>query len=189
MKRRLFGRAAVLARGQIVIIFLLFNASNAVAQSCPAINTTITFSEFPLGTSITNQYVPEGVVFSGSGSGPFISVDGANPTAPVLSGSPQFQGTIEARFVNPSDVTQTLFAFDATVDAGFFDALESVAVDFVGLSSSGTLLNSQFGIENFSFPEPIESFVFNIVSSEPAGYAIDNLTFRLGAPIDILMPQ
>ena len=62
MKHRRLGRAAVLAGSQIMMVFLLLNTSNAVAQSCPTINTTITFSEFPLNTSISDQYVPVGVV-------------------------------------------------------------------------------------------------------------------------------
>ncbi len=33
--------------------------------------TTITFSEFPIGTRVADQYVPLGVAFSGSGAGPF----------------------------------------------------------------------------------------------------------------------
>ena len=47
----------------------------------------ITFSEFATGTRITDQYIDKGIIFGGDS--PFISPDGANPTSPVLAGSPR----------------------------------------------------------------------------------------------------
>ena len=49
-------------------------------------NGTITFSEYPLDTAISNQYASQGIIFGGDS--PFISTDSANPTSPVLSGTP-----------------------------------------------------------------------------------------------------
>ena len=60
---------------------------------------TITFSEFSSGTKITDQYADRGIIFKGDS--PFITSDGANPTSPVLSGSPRFNGAIEGHFVDP----------------------------------------------------------------------------------------
>lgn len=54
------------------------------AQGASAV---ITFSEFAVGTSISTQYQNIGITFGGSG--PFITTDGANPTSPVLSGTPR----------------------------------------------------------------------------------------------------
>src|SRR5689334_14810164 len=54
------------------------NAANGGLQT-----GTITFSEFPEGTSITNQYQSSGIIFGGDS--PFVTGDSSNPTSPVLS--------------------------------------------------------------------------------------------------------
>src|SRR5688572_8837112 len=73
-------------------------AASATAALTYDYGTVITFSEFPNGTPITDQYAEKGVVFGGDS--PFIAEDGSNPTSPVLSGSPLFFGEIKGRFVN-----------------------------------------------------------------------------------------
>ncbi|HKQ53960.1 MAG TPA: hypothetical protein VJT74_16410 [Pyrinomonadaceae bacterium] len=144
--------------------------------------TTINFSEYPVGTVISTQYSSLGVNFSGSG-GTFISEDGANPTAPVLSGNPQFHGSITATFVNPNDPTQTATARNVSFDAGYFDDPASTRVTWFDANgrSLGSQTNSQFGIQRFTIPDTIASFTVEIVSTESAGFAIDNLSFELAA--------
>ncbi|MFB3061391.1 MAG: hypothetical protein ACE10C_08500 [Candidatus Binatia bacterium] len=83
----------------------------------------ITFSEFPVGTSISDQYSDRGIIFGGDS--PFISTDGANPTSPVLSGSPRFFGAIAGDFVAPTDGTTLAIVESFSLDAGFFDELGS----------------------------------------------------------------
>ena len=86
-----------------------------VAYSIEIEEQAITFSEYPLDTLISDQYAEQGIIFGGDN--PFITSDGANPTSPVLSGSPQFEGTIEGNFVDPLDkevpVAVESFTFDA----------------------------------------------------------------------------
>lgn len=142
-------------------------------------STSITFSEFPVGTSITSQYAPDGIVFGGDA--PFITTDASNPTSPVLSGSPQFNGTITGTFVDPTTgANATVNSFQ--MDAGYFDSLNSTRLSVY--DGSGNLissqLNSAIGIQTFviNSPTPIGSWQIEIVSNEPNGFAVDNIGFN-----------
>src|SRR5689334_14305440 len=64
----------------------------AVVQPAP---DAITFSEYSLGTTVTSQYQSRGVRFTSS---VYIAADEAQPTTPALSGTPKFQGPIDATF-------------------------------------------------------------------------------------------
>jgi hypothetical protein len=144
--------------------------------------STLTFSEFPVGTVISNQYASLGVSFSGSG-GTFITNDGANPTSPVLSGNPQFTGSITATFVSPTSPSNRATAKNVSFDAGFFDSVGSTTVTWFDVNSNtlGSQNNSTTGIERFTLPGSIGGFTMAINGSEPAGFAIDNLTFEINA--------
>ncbi|MEC4088818.1 carboxypeptidase-like regulatory domain-containing protein [Pseudoalteromonas rubra] len=150
-----------------------------VEQAAAVGMTPITFSEFPNGTAITNQYADRGIIFGGDS--PFITSDSANPTTPVLSGSPRFNGAIEGRFVDPqTGEPTTVNSF--SLDAGYFDNLSSTRLQW--FNPEGQLirevLDSQFGIEHFSIrDENIASFRIEIIAQEDAGYAIDNVAFNL----------
>lgn len=137
----------------------------------------ITFSEYPLGTSISTQYKNIGIIFGGSG--PFISTDGANPTSPVLSGTPRFQGDITGTFVKPdTDIPTVVQSF--TFDAGYFDEIGSTRIEWFDPDGVklGQRINSHFGIESFTIEGGnIASWRISIVENEPAGYAIDNVSF------------
>lgn len=152
----------------------------ALGQLAAAGATTITFSEFPTGTSIRDQYSQQGVLFRGDS--PFITGDGANPTSPVLSGSPLFSGSIVGQFVTPG-TTSPATVSSISLDVGYIDSPESVAVSAYGVN--GGLLQrvfpSQIGINNVSFSIPgIASFRVEAVGFEPAGFAIDNVSFAIG---------
>lgn len=137
----------------------------------------ITFSEFPIGTSITNQYEDIGIIFGGSGS--FITTDGANPTSPVLSGTPRFQGSIMGQFVEPGTDEPTVVE-SFTFDAGYFDEFGSTRIEWFDPDGKklGQSINSRLGIEQLTFEGGnIASWKIGIVESEPAGYAIDNVSF------------
>jgi hypothetical protein len=145
--------------------------------------TLITFSEFPVGTSIADQYRDVGIIFGGSS--PFISTDTDNPTSPVLSGTPQFQGPITGTFVvTGTTVPTTVDSF--MLDAGWFDDLETTELRW--FDSSGTLLGSRRntvveGIETMTVTaDGIASFSMQIVTTEPAGFAIDNVQFVPSGP-------
>jgi hypothetical protein len=142
----------------------------------------IMFNELPLWTSVTNQYQPDAVVFSGAT--PFTSLDGANPTSPVLSGTPQFQGTVVGRFVAPAapgtaPVWATVRQFH--VDIGYIDNPNSTELDY--FDASGKLIGSKLvpasGINGMTIIStiPIGSFQVRTISNEPNGWAIDNLAF------------
>ena len=93
------------------------------ARRAPAVagDITLTFSEFPDGTAITNQYQPQGILFGGDS--PYIRTT-AHPTTPVLSGTPTFEGAIEGTFVDPATgALRTVDHFG--LDAGYFNEVGS----------------------------------------------------------------
>jgi hypothetical protein len=138
----------------------------------------ITFNEFPLRTAISDQYANRGILFRGDN--PFISIDGSNPTSPVLSGSPQFRGDIEGRFVNPADGVTPVVVESFTLDAGFFDELASTRLEWFDPNGQklGQRTNTILGIEQFTIKGGnIASWRMSIIKTEPAGYAVDNISF------------
>lgn len=151
------------------------------AAADPAL-TTITFSDLPGGSPVTTGYRTRGILFYGGlpGSDPFITVDGSNPTSPVLSGTPLFSGPIGARFVIPgTNAPTTVDSF--SLDVGYINSPGAVAVFAYGLG--GALLKqvpaSSIGINAITVAAPgIASFVVEAVTDEPFGFAIDNVSFR-----------
>lgn len=142
---------------------------------------TITFSEFPIGTAITTQYRNVGIDFGGDS--PFITTDGSNPTSPVLSGTPMFNGGVAGRFVNRDGTIRAVEAF--SVDVGYIDSpgsVEVVTVDVAGATLDTTVID-RTGIVNVAVAKPgIAGFAVQATGSEPAGFAIDNVAFA-GFPV------
>lgn len=139
----------------------------------------ITFSEYPLDTKITNQYADKGIIFGGDS--PFISVDYANPTAPVLSGSPRFQGAIEGTFVDPDDGVTPAVVEGFSLDAGYFDAYGSVRLAWYAPDGTklGQKIGSIVGIQTFTVQNgSIASWRIETIKEEPAGFAIDNVSIK-----------
>ncbi len=141
---------------------------------------TITFSEYQTGTQITTQYTSRGIVFGGDI--PFITSDLANPTSPVLSGSPLFFGAITGTFVVPGSTRPTTVqAF--TLDVGYIDAPNSVEVRYFDAQGRtiGSVLVGLPGIitVEVTSAKNIRSFVVHTVGTEPAGFAIDNVLVGL----------
>ncbi len=107
-----------------------------------------------------------------------IVTDGANPTSPVLSGTPRFNGVISM-----------LFDIDVAgvgLDGGYFNAIGGTAItafDRLG-NVIGSVANEAFGIEFLGLvtddgSEKIAGLQFSLVGPEPAGFAIDNVMFGL----------
>ena len=147
-----------------------------------AADSLITFSEFPLGTSITDQYRDQGLTFSSPDTAvpPFISSDGSNPTSPVLSGYPQFSGNISAQFVVPSTTTAT--SVDAvTVDVGYVDNPGSIQLLAFTPTGVDVISADAYGINTLTSTVG-NIYAFQVVQSadEPAGFAIDNVMFTPG---------
>jgi hypothetical protein len=112
----------------------------------------------------------------------FITSDGANPTSPVLSGTPTFNGPIAILF----DVDVA----GVGLDGGFFNAIGGTAITAFGRDGSviGSVMNEALGIEFLGLvtddgTAQIAGLLFSLVGPEPAGYAIDNLRFGLAGQV------
>jgi len=149
---------------------------SAIAEADPG---AISFDELPLYTSVTDQYASRGVVFT---SDVFTSPDTANPTAPVLSGTPKFFGDISARFTVPgTDQPTTVNGF--SLDVGYIDDRDSVEIQY--FDSAGGLAGStraqSYGINHIEVTyRGVASFTVRAVEYEAAGFAIDNLAVSSG---------
>jgi hypothetical protein len=146
-----------------------------VAVSAPANATLLTFSEFPVGTVITNQYAPEGVEFSPlTGNAPIIADDGAMPTSPVLSPNPPFAGDFQFAF--PGGATGVQF------DSGFWDTLGTGLIQVFDPANVllATLTDTTLGVDHIDLSGlgDIGHVTFNSVA-DPAGADIDNLQFAV----------
>lgn len=153
---------------------------------------TVTFDGFFSGQSLSGNAAVDcpGAAASacvvGSPSGPlsldgaspntFITTDSDNPTSPVLSGTPTFNGPIAVLF----DVDLAGVGFDG----GFFNAVGSTGITAFARDGSllGTVSNLGLGIEFLGLvtddgSEQIAGVFLDLVGSEPAGFAIDNLRF------------
>ncbi|MBY0336738.1 MAG: FG-GAP-like repeat-containing protein [Acetobacteraceae bacterium] len=137
-------------------------------------SASITFSEFANGTSNPVFVLANNIVRTQG----FITTDSWTPTSPVLSGVPRFDGPISLFFDRP--VTTV------SLTAGYFDNTNSTVIQFLGPSGQvlSSVRNAGLAIGSFSFSDNnvgIASVVARIVSTEAAGFAIDNVT--LGAPV------
>jgi len=113
-----------------------------------------------------------------------ITSNGANPTSPVLSGNPTFNGPIAVLF--------SVDQFGVGFDGGFFNAIGSTGITAFARNGSllGTVSNLGLGIYFLglvSDSENIAGVFLDLVGSEPAGFAIDNI--RFGRRGDITPPN
>jgi hypothetical protein len=139
----------------------------------PANATLMTFSEFPVGTVISNQYAPNGVIFSTGpvlNALPIIANDGAMPNSPVLSPNPPYNGDFTMIFPIPFQFVQFDSGYWNTVGAGVIQVFDPSNNLIANLS------NTLIGVETFSFAVlgPIARIYFNSYA-DPAGADIDNL--------------
>lgn len=118
----------------------------------------------------------------------FITGDGANPTSPVLSGTPIFNGGIAILF----DVELAGVGFDG----GFFNAVGSTGITAFARDGSllGTVSNTVTGIEFLGLvtddgSEAIAGVFLDLVGAEPAGFAIDNLRFGRRGQVNNPVPE
>lgn len=105
-----------------------------------------------------------------------ITTDGANPTSPVLSGTPRFNGPVAIFF----DRDQAGIG----LEGGFFDAIGGTAITAFDRDGNvlGSVTNEEEGIEFLGLvttdgSTQIAGLLFSLVGAEPAGFAIDNLRF------------
>lgn len=153
----------------------------APATVSPAsLGAAITFSEFPVGTSIFDQYDSFGIWFTSPGSAlPVIRTDGSNPSSPVLGGASGFGDTIRGSLVWPgTTITAAVDSF--SLDVGYIDTAGSTVVEAYGADGTllGTIPINTTGIVTVTadFPGTTD---FIVRGSDPSGWAVDNV--RLGA--------
>lgn len=140
----------------------------------PAFATTLTFSEFAVGTVITNQYAPQGVLFAGvSGAPPEIWNDGAMPGSPVLTPQPPYNGDFLMTFIGGANGVQ--------FDSGYWDNIGSgiIKVYDPSMVLLATLTDTTTGVVHFDLSAYgiIGSVYFNSIA-DGAGADIDNLTYN-----------
>jgi hypothetical protein len=161
---------------------------------------TVTFDGYFAGQALgTVATCPAGAAVSGcvvgNPTGPlslaaaspntFIAGDGANPTSPVLSGTPQFNGPIAIFF--DTDVT------GVGLVGGFFNAIGGTSIKAYSRSGAllGSVTNTGLGIEFLGLvsdtgTNEIAGLLFSLVGPEPAGFAIDNV--RFGTVGQVIVP-
>lgn len=146
---------------------------------------TITFDEFTLGTVISNQYAPLGVVFSAATYNlPVISMNGAMPTQPILrpdGGPSTFQGDFWIHFTTTA--TQVQF------DSGYWDNIGTGQIDVYDpyMNPIANLSNTVVGVNVTNLTGNIGFIYFNSVA-DGAGADIDNLKFtQIPAPGAVLL--
>lgn len=117
----------------------------------------------------------------------FITSDVANPTSPVLSGNPMFNGPIAVLF----DMDLAGVGFDA----GFFDTINSTGITAFARDGSliGTVTNTGTGIEFLGLVTDdgnaqIAGVFLDLNGDEPAGFAIDNLFFGRAGEVTVPVP-
>ena len=119
--------------------------------------------------------------------------DGSNPTSPVLSGTPTFNGGVALLFSEDQ--------FAVGFDGGFFNAVASTAITAFDRDGNllGSVSNEVTGIEFLglavaSGANGIAGVFLDLIGSEPAGFAIDNVRFGqsddvvVGPPINVNEP-
>ena len=155
-----------------------------------AANAAITFSEYPVGTVISNQYAGQGVLFSAGTVTPRlpqISMDGAMPTEPVLrpTGEPDYytyQGDFWMEFPVP--------ASDVTFDSGYWDGVGTgvIKVYDPGMNLLANLSNTSTGVDTIGISGlgPIGYVYFNSIG-DGGGADIDNLAVTIPAPGALLL--
>jgi PEP-CTERM motif len=139
----------------------------------------------PAGAAVTGCVLgnPTGpLTISPTSPATFVSEDGAQPTEPVLSGTPTFNGSIAIEFSTPQTAVGLI--------GGFFDAVGSTGITVFDSSGNtiGTLANNQTGDEFLALETTddlphIAGLLFHLVGDEPAGFDVDNISFGVGAEV------
>lgn len=162
----------------------------ASAQAGFVGSQTLTFEDYGEGTPITNQYEPDGIIFSGASPSepPFIAWDDSSSTNPVLSGNPLFHGPIHGEFVAPGTPLPTTVD-GLSMEVGFIDDPGSVTLTVDTTTGTETIVASEFGFDELeSAASNITGFTVEETSFESEGFEIDNVSFTPGAPPVVAPP-
>ncbi|MFZ4526122.1 MAG: Ig-like domain-containing protein [Chlorobium sp.] len=146
-------------------------------------NVEVSFGGTFIGQVASGDYVvtlsdilPDGTLqIDTNASLSFTAYDGANPSSPVLSGTPTFNGPIAVLFSQPVAAVG--------LEGGYFDAINGTSITAFNAAGQiiGSIENTAIGIEFFGLgtmdgSPQIKGISFYITGDEPAGFAIDNLT-------------
>jgi hypothetical protein len=157
-------------------------------------NVTVSFGGYFNGQAaggspptLTDPTPDNPLALDASAPATFTTMDGANPGSPVLSGTPLFAGTIAVLFSTP--------VAGVGLQAGYFDAIGSTTIEAYDATgaSLGSIVNSQLGLEFYGLADSsganiISGISFYITGNEPAGYAINDLTFGAAGVINNGIP-
>ena len=157
--------------GVMVAFAVLFVCGSALASTFD-----LTFSELPVGTSVSTQYAADGVTF-GAGTGgtlPVIADDGAMPNSPVLSPAPPFAGDFWINFTGGG-------ATGVSFDCGAWNNIGSTIIDVYDIHGGllGAITNASNGVDHIDLSGygTVGSVYFNSFN-DPFGADIDNLGFN-----------
>ena len=147
-------------------------------------DVTVSFGPNFVGQTLTGGFpdtlddtTPEGpLTLDLNGPATRVVRDSANPSSPVLSGTPTFNGVISGLF------SQSVSAIG--LDGGVFDGDMTTSIEAYDVdgNSLGIVSNDGEGVEFFGLAlsdgaNDIRGFSFYVTGNEPAGFAIDNFTF------------
>jgi len=178
---------------KLIMIFALIIGVAGVASAAPTY--LITFDEFPIGTQISNQYAPLGVMFlpgNVTPGLPIIDWNGAMPTQPILR--PQGEalpGYPSVGYIYQGDfwIHFTTTAAQVQFDSGFWDTIGTAQIDVYDPYKNFlvSLTNTVTGVNVTNVAGRIGYIYFNSVK-DGAGADIDNLKFtQIPAPGAILL--
>jgi len=164
---------------KLLMICAIIIGVAGLARAAPT--TLITFDEFPVGTVISNEYAPQGVIFHPGNVTqglPIIDSDIWMPTQPILrpqgeiAGLWNFEGDFWMQFTTP--------AVEVQFDSGYWDYLGVGVIDVYdpAWNPLASLTNTTTGVNvtNVSGMGPIGYVYFNSIYDK-AGADIDNLGF------------
>lgn len=160
--------------------FTLLHKVLAQAGGTPSPTTDVRlgFDDVDLYTSIGDTYQASGIRFGGDIL-PYTTLDGANPSSPVLSGGRGFGDPLYGVLVNPDGSDRTVSQL--ILDVGYIDTPGSTEV--VAYDTGGRLLltapANKKGIVTLTLNKAgIHSFVVRSTGVEGSGWAIDNVRFK-----------
>ncbi len=161
---------------------------------------TVTFGGFFSGQSLgtASPPCPTGAAFTGCVLGSpttpltidpaspatFIAGDGAQPTAPILSGSPLYNGPIAIAFSTPQAGVGLIGGYFNNVCSTGITAFDA-AGDNLGTVCNSTTGDEFLGLVTSDGSADISGLLFHLVGSEPAGFDIDNVQFGLPGQVTV----
>lgn len=117
----------------------------------------------------------------------FTANDGASDSNPILSGTPLFNGPISVLFSVPVAGVGLKGGYFNTIGATSIEAYDSLG------NVLGSITNSVLGFEFYGLVDStglnvISGISFFITGDEPAGFAIDNVTFGAAGGGGVVVP-